>query len=55
MNKKAVGSLNLAAFFIIPFSAAYFWSEMKFLTKSVESRLDFAHDLIKISVQSSRF
>lgn len=52
MKKKAVGSLNLAAFFIIPFSAAYFWSEMKFLTKSVESRLNFARDLVKIS---SRF
>ena len=51
-EEKSSRVIEPGCFFIIPFSAAYFWSEMKFLTKSVELRLNFARDLVKIS---SRF
>jgi len=54
-EEKSSRVIEPGCFFIIPFSTAYFWSEMKFLTKSIELRLNFAHDLIKISGQSSRF
>jgi len=47
-EEKSSRVIEPGCFFIILFSTACFWSEMKFLTKSVESRLDFAHDLVKI-------